>query len=63
MPRGGRREGAGRKPRDESGAVQQVSIWLSPAQIERLRALGETYGVVMELGLRHAEKRAERRKK
>lgn len=65
MPRGGKREGAGRKARDDSGSPSQVSVWLTPAEQERLAAvtgaLGETNGQVMLAGIKAAEARARRR--
>lgn len=38
--RGGRREGAGRKQRSESGKARPVGVSMTPEDIERFRALG-----------------------
>jgi hypothetical protein len=60
VPRGGKRPGAGRKPRDDSGSPSQVSVWLTPAEQERLAVvlaeLGETNGQVFLRGIKAAER-------
>lgn len=39
--RGGKREGAGRKPLPASERLQPVTVWLMPEQIEWIRKRGE----------------------
>jgi hypothetical protein len=64
MPRGGYRDGAGRKPADESGAQSPIQVWISPALLERLDvakdALGISRGAVLDMGVKEAERRAKR---
>lgn len=38
---GGRREGAGRKPKPESERLHPITVWLTPEQIEHCKSYGE----------------------
>lgn len=39
--RGGKREGAGRKPGDPSGSKRSKTIWLTPAEQAHCESLGQ----------------------
>jgi hypothetical protein len=57
MPRGGKREGAGRKPRDDSGKGKPTTVWLTPADREALAELGLSVAEAMRLGIKAAQRR------
>ena len=60
MPRGGKREGAGRRAKSSAGPAVTVSIKVAPDVVERLRALDKTQAEVLEMGVDAAEAIAHR---
>lgn len=64
MPRGGKREGAGRAPNDDSGAGKNMTLRLAPAVRARLDAVCELFdvgaGQVLLWGVESAERNVER---